>query len=303
MRKSFTIGTDPEFFLRTNKKYVSAIPHIPGTKYEPQALKCGATIQRDNVAVEFATSPAEDREQFVGNVKAALAETMTLLPKGHTLAVDPSAIFDPSELDDPEAQEFGCDPDFDAWKMEINEKPFCGNAGFRSCGAHIHVGGVDEEGLPIAGLEFLQDIEGKCRMVKMMDTFHGVISTLLDSSKAAVDRRQLYGKAGAHRPTPYGVEYRSLSNFWMKSPELVMLMHALTQDAINVIQKGQDEKLIETLGSEDIIATINTGNANTAKSMLDRYIRKHLSAETLDLLDLCLEKVEKYGDLKKEWKI
>ena len=112
-KPKITIGTDPEFFLRRGKMYVSSqSAKIQGTKHEPIALKSGGTIQRDNVAVEFATVPAKDREDFVQRVKSCLVDAHELLPKDYELVVEPSAVFDEDQLTDPEAQEFGCDPDF-----------------------------------------------------------------------------------------------------------------------------------------------------------------------------------------------
>jgi len=48
----------------------------------------------------------------------------------------------------------------------------------------------------------------------MMDLYLGVPSVLMDKGEL---RKQLYGKAGAYRMKPYGVEYRTLSNFWIFS--------------------------------------------------------------------------------------
>ena len=34
-------------------------------------------------------------------------------------------------------------------------------------------------------------------------------------------RRQFYGQPGTFRPTPYGFEYRTLSNFWAHDTDLI----------------------------------------------------------------------------------
>ena len=72
-KKRNTIGTDPEFFMvvRETGKLISAIPHIEGTKDAPVPLPQGGTVQRDNVALEFATDPAVDREDFVEKIRRA----------------------------------------------------------------------------------------------------------------------------------------------------------------------------------------------------------------------------------------
>jgi len=299
----YTIGTDPEFFLKRGKKLISAIPLIAGTKHEPAPLKNGGTVQRDNVAVEFATPPAKGGADFVAKVKSCLKDVMDILPGDTTMEVTPSASFPLSELKHPEAKMFGCDPDYDAWRVEQNEKPDCGNKSFRSCGAHVHVGGLGEDNMPIVGLEFLQTFDGKIQMVKAMDIMLGIPSAILDNSAAAIDRRKLYGKAGCHRPTDYGVEYRSLSNYWMKSPELVMLVYNLTGDAIRLVQSGGLEKMIEKISEDEIKRIINNGDVAAATKVVANYLRELMSPETQEMFDMCAEKLPKYSTLKKEWSL
>lgn len=299
-----TIGTDPEFFLKKGDEYVSSqSAKIQGTKHEPVALKNGGTIQRDNVAVEFATPPAEGREDFVDKVRSCLKDVHDMLPKDHEIVVEPSATFDEAHLTDPEAQEFGCDPDFNAYTVSMNEKPWCGDSGFRSCGAHIHVGCLDGDGVAIKGLEFLLEFAGKISAIKAMDLFHGTISTVLDSSQASVKRRELYGKAGCHRPTDYGVEYRVLSNYWMKSPELVMLMDALTRDAMALVAADKLQAVLDLVGEDELQLAINDGNIEAATKIIEIYVLPNISAETLDYYQMCTENLPKYKSVKEEWGI
>ena len=299
-----TIGTDPEFFLKKAGVYVSSqSAKIKGTKHEPVALKNGGTIQRDNVAVEFATVPAIDRNDFVEKVKSCLIDTHNMLPADHELIVEPAATFDSTQLTDPEAQEFGCDPDFNAYTISMNEKPWCGDSGFRSCGAHIHVGCLGSDGKPIKGLEFLLEFNGKLNAVKAMDLFHGVISTLFDNSNAAIKRRELYGKAGSHRPTDYGVEYRVLSNYWMKSPQLVMLMDSLTRDAMTLIVTDKLQDILDLIGEDELQSVINNGDVVSAQKILENYIIPNISPETFDYYDMCVENLPKYKSIKEEWGI
>ncbi len=299
-----TIGTDPEFFLKKGSEFVSSqSAKIQGTKHEPVALKNGGTIQRDNVALEFATAPAVDGKDFVEKVKSCLTDTHNMLPKGHELVVEPSATFDEVHLTDPEAQEFGCDPDFNAYTVSMNEKPWCGDSGFRSCGAHIHIGCLDDDGKAIKNLEFLLEFDGKIDAIKAMDLFHGTISTVLDNSDASIKRRELYGKAGCHRPTDYGVEYRVLSNYWMKSPELVMLMDSLARDAMALIVSDKLQGILDLVGETELQNAINEGNVDAAKKIVDTYVVPNISAETLDYYEMCSDNLPKYKSVKEEWGI
>ena len=135
----------------------------------------------------------------------------------------------------------------------------------------------------------------------MMDCFHGIISVLLDSSKSSARRKELYGKAGAHRPKDYGVEYRVLSNYWLKSPELVMLMESLTNDILALIRNGKHIEILKMIGEDRVVSAINNNNIKEAQIILDS-LTKYLSKDSIFYLDMALEKVNTYN-FKKEWKM
>ncbi len=286
---TMTIGCDPEFFLKERKsgKLISAIPFITGTKDMPFRLPLGGNIQRDNVAMEIATDPADSVESFVSNIRNTLTEAIKTLPSDTEIVAAPSASFDPDQLTHPEAQAFGCNPDFDAWEVKENDKPCAVDNTFRSCGAHIHVGtdGKDEN-------VFLLDFEGKLQMVKIMDCIHGIISSVLDSNKEAIDRRQLYGKPGAHRPKEYGVEYRVLSNYWLKSPITVMMMYSLTQDALSIVRNGKADELIEEMDENQVRNTISNGDAAVAMKMIEVSLIPRLSNDSIFYFNEALAKVK-----------
>lgn len=298
-KKDFTIGTDPELFIKEKDtgKYKSAIPFIKGTKDKPDVLECGAGLQRDNVALEFASPPKDNEGDFVKSIQDAFVNIIKKIPAGHEMVAVPSATFDEDQLDHPEARLFGCSPDYDAYIPAQNPPAYCDDKTFRSCGGHIHAGYVEG-----SGNEFLLDAWGKINTILTMDAVHGVISVVLDSSNEAIERRKLYGKAGSHRPTDYGVEYRTLSNFWIKSPELVMLMYRLTDDVLRLMRENKADALIESIDKENMQNIINNGKIDEATEVLNEKIRPVLSAESIEMLDMCLEKCNEY-EFKREWNL
>lgn len=291
-----TIGCDPEFFMVNEKgELISAIGKIPGSKFEPYMLDSGAGLQTDNVAIEFASAVATDGPSLVKNIRETMAEISKLMPAGTDIAAIPSADFPEAELQDEEAKAFGCSPDYDAWSLKQNEMPEDINPNFRSCGGHLHVGHVEGD-----GNEFLIDFDGRVTMVKMMDCFHGVISTMLDNSPEAVKRRKLYGAAGCHRPTDYGLEYRVLSNYWMQSPQLVMLQDALIQDCLQLIRENKAEALIEAIGGDHVVATINGGNVGDAEAIVKNHLLPNMSDDSRGYFEECSANIGNYN-IKEAW--
>lgn len=266
-------------FLSKDGGYVAVQPYIDGTKEKPQELPSGlGNAQRDNVAIEFGVKPADSKLEFVQNIGTTLKELMDLLPEGVELNVIPSANFPEAELSHEECKEFGCSPDYNAWTMKMNEVPEGAAEGtFRSCGGHIHIGMSDRSKVTD---------EWRRAVIRGMDAVLGIASTFLDSSEAAIERRALYGKAGCYRPTSYGVEYRSLSNFWIKSPKLVELMYDLTHMVVKMVDDDTIIEIITEIGGGNIIQQIiNEGWKDHAIDVFGTVIVNHMEDDTVDLLN------------------
>jgi hypothetical protein len=277
----FTIGTDIEYFIKKGDSFISGIPYIEGTKHSPTWLPCGGNVQRDNVAVEFATAPRRTEKAFLNQIGMCVKGVKAILPQGLRLIADQAADFDAEELDHPEAKAFGCEPDFNAWLADLHtcsRPPDAADGSLRSCGAHVHVGYVEK-----SGNSFLKQLEGKKRMIRMMDATLGLWSTLVDNSNSALLRKTLYGKAGSFRPTSYGVEYRTLSNFWAKHPMLQRCVYHLTKDALKACRRNVDDNIITALGGTAVQNVINYGDQDTASEMLD-IVDSFLSPKTRELI-------------------
>ena len=240
----FLIGADPEFFIK--KKYggyASAVGLIGGSKWEPKKIdEDGHAILEDNVAVEFNIKPASSFDEFRSSIHKVLDHIRGILP-GYEFSKESAVSFPQEELMTPEAQMFGCEPDFDAWRECVNEKPCADDKNLRSAGGHIHVGSDLAINNPVA-------------VIRAMDLFLGVPSTQLD---AGTLRRELYGKAGCFRAKSYGAEYRTLSNFWIFDDSLIQWAFDGTQRALEFVEKGNT---IDVADGYRIQRCINTNNPN-----------------------------------------
>lgn len=218
----FTIGCDPEVFVanKSSGEICSAINTIGGTKEAPMPVKLGA-VQEDNVLAEFNIVPAKNAIDFAGNIIAVMRELKQLLKsKNLEPRIIASHVFDPKVLEDPRAWIFGCDPDFNAWASGLeNHRPNAVNKFLRTAGGHIH-----------AGWKHITE-EQQLNVIRWMDLFIGVPSIILDGDLL---RRELYGKAGAFRPKPYGVEYRVVSNFWISKPAYIRWVFTQTEKAVSL---------------------------------------------------------------------
>lgn len=272
MQPTLTIGADPEFFLGQNKELKSSIDLVGGSKWDPKPLgRPGFFVQEDNVAVEFNIPPAKTVEEFVTSIQWGIqAIEKEVQPLGLQPMIQASAIFPETELMDGRAQTFGCDPDFNFWKTKdfrkpkMNPKPKAKNPNLRSCGGHIHVG-------------FEKGAFDPLKFLKFMDLRIGVPSVLMDDDN---QRRFLYGRAGAFRPTPWGVEYRVPSNFWLKSKELMAWVYQQTQQAAYeactfTMDKAGDKAFSTFMEKHDLMDDIqnciNKGDLKLAQKLITHY--------------------------------
>lgn len=243
------IGADPELFVRNpnSKSFVSGYGMIPGTKEQPHKVPNGA-VQVDGMALEFNIDPAATIDEFFNNIKSVREQLQAMTP-GYNLVAQPVAEFDPDYMrtQPPEALELGCEPDFCAWTGEENPRPN-GEVPFRSGAGHIHIGWT--EGVDIRSKNHLADC---IAVVQQMDYYLGAYSLLWDPDNR---RRSLYGKAGAFRPKPYGVEYRTMSNAWLEDDRRIKWVYQATIQGMRDLEAGK--KAVDTHG--DLARDIIDGN-------------------------------------------
>lgn len=241
-----TVGCDPEVFLVNEAgEFVSSIDRIGGSKEFPRPIDDeGCAVQEDNVAVEYNIPAVKDVESFIHYNRKVLAYLSEQVAQdGLKLSIVASANFSKQELADPRALQFGCEPDFNAWEGgKMNPRPHSKDKSLRSAGGHIHIGNID-------GLD-------KCLVIQAMDLFIGVGMMKYDKDTR---RRNLYGKAGACRFKPYGVEYRTPSNAWLQSDETIRYVWRQQERAIEFVRQEGAADVLSKWG-ETIQHCINTSD-------------------------------------------
>ena len=276
-RTNFTIGADPEVFVKDSKtgEFVGAHGLIEGTKENPVDLPgthCQGQV--DGMALEFNTLPMYDVANFARHIhqgKKGLQRRFTqswgydydndgwnyrIKYKNPTLkiALVTTAEFSQDEWDRAprEAKILGCEPDFNAWTEKVNKPPNAA-ATFRTAAGHVHIGWGRRFNLDD---HFLKVCAGFARE---MDAVVGVASLLWDQD---TKRRELYGKAGAFRPKSYGVEYRTLSNSWVRNTALASYVGRRTFEA------ARNMMYQKTIQTAEVMGIINDNRVEEAKYWL-----------------------------------
>lgn len=258
----YKFGADPEIFVKSrNNNLISAYGMIPGDKANPYPVKFGA-VQVDGMALEFNINPAVDYDEWENNITVVMSQLERMIPQDYTISIQSTAEFGEDYINSQpsEAKHLGCDPDFNAYTKSVNPKPR-GDMGFRTAAGHIHVGWINNE-----EDAFNEDHITKCvDIVKNMDSILGIYSILEDPDNK---RRMMYGAAGAFRIKPYGVEYRVLSNYWLKTKELRKSVYERTCLSLEKYHQGAfNDDVFEM--AKDII---NLGNVDEAKRFKSIYI-------------------------------
>lgn len=256
------IGCDPELFIMSGDRFVSAHDYLYGDKMMPAPVDKGA-VQVDGVAAEFNIEPAKNAEEFLTNIMAvtsAMRDIVTSHDSELTLNAIPTATFDDDYWDriPAENKELGCEPDFNAWRGgQENRKPNV-NVKFRTGGGHIHLGFTENKDQ--TNIAHFNDC---IQVTKQLDCALFIPSLLYDADQK---RRELYGKMGAFRPKSFGVEYRPLSNAWMSDPELITWVFHNAAEAFHMLD-AEDNRLYN---ESELQAIININEVAETGAMPSR---------------------------------
>lgn len=261
MIHNFKIGADPELFFIKNNKPFSVEGLIGGTKEFPKHIgNNGCALQEDNVMAEFNIPPCNNKEEFNNNIKFMLDSLDSIAKSnGAELSITPSAVFDKKSLSTLQAKEFGCSPDLNAYSFTENPRVEI-NEDIRVAGGHIHIGYNNP------------DPEINLVLVRVLDIFLGLPSVLLDKDDT---RKEYYGNAGSYRNKPYGVEYRTLSNFWIATKELREWVFNQVKLAISFINNNEFSELTDNQWSSIELA-INDSDESLALALEQEITSKVL---------------------------
>lgn len=289
--KYFTLGTDPEVFVVDDKsQLLPAFMWLPPKK-QAQAVSAYEPFW-DGFQAEFST-PAQscinclvdavhfsleriDKAAKAVNPKARLTISNTFRIK--------QAVLDETE---PEYVALGCMPSLNAY----GKRGKCLDNGRelqdRSAGGHLHFGGFAEKEAPAYN-----------QFVKPLDQILGVWAVGVAASFDNPIRRQYYGLAGEHRtpvygyshpvipgrshggydsydhskkiPTDFGIEYRTLSNFWLAHPVIMQATWEVARQTMRLALNAPALVDLWATTDDETFDVIQSCNVKQAREILKR---------------------------------
>lgn len=282
------IGADPELFVTSNEDglVVPICGRLGGTKEEPLIInhivdrrygveqrrrgmdpveKVGNyAIQEDNVMLEFNVPAYKEPAYFQEAITKMIGvlDTDILPEKGLSLKYEVMHTFKDTDIVKfPQANTVGCLADMDAYVGEGTPRVPFSAAQFgnhRFCGGHLHVQYNKNNVPPYVFAQFM-DLVAELPYLRH------------DRQKM---RRMFYGQPGIYRDKPYGIEYRTLSNFWLTRsfrdeylPNLLNNVYALAQAA-----NERPEALRASYSKidwGDVAQAIRTENAKMAEEIVE----------------------------------
>lgn len=281
---SVSFGCDPEFFFEKKGKIIGSEKVIDiknGMILTPDMIKVGANratgsgetkLIVDGVQAELNPRPDTCRARLGNEISQCFRMLNNEMSKDPSLKANftTTVKITAKELDSlAEASKvFGCMPSkntnissISAAKSRDPKK-----YKYRSAGGHIHMGKSSSSYDPVNTV--LKDPE---RLIQIMDIIVGNTCVLIDRDPGNKERRKVYGRAGEFRTPPHGVEYRTLSNFWLKSYPLMSLVMSLTRTAVSILTcstpgRDYERELLNLINPKKIQKAINSNNFELAKS-------------------------------------
>lgn len=251
-KATLTFGADIESIVTTLTGEPFPICGIVGgTKDKPRNIGGGYFIQEDNVLLEWNIPVTKDRDDFVDAVTGVYDRLKKELPPSLQMDFTKcTAQYAMAYLQGiPEAQRFGCEPDYNAWTEEQNPRPQANDPTLRSAAGHIHIGWEKP------------DPEDQLELIRWADVFVSLPSVWESHDRS---RRQLYGKAGSFRPKEYGVEHRVLDNYWAFNMNVCRAIYERYLKAATTTAQGLK---VPTQYYEKIQKTINDYNVSAAQQL------------------------------------
>lgn len=249
---SVNMGADPEFFFAKGKAGVIGSEAILP---KDGLVTGGGKIVIDGVQAELNPVPSTCRESLAHSIRSCFITLQsTLAAKDKDVKVDfsRSILISPEEMAKLKKanQQLGCAPSLNVFKSKTGIKlsEVDGTKHLqRSAGGHVHMSAGSGAGTVLQNMIQWNHRE----LVQMLDLIVGNTCVLLDRDPSNKERRKLYGRAGEYRLPMYktsgasipGLEYRTLSNFWLQSYPLMSLVFGLTRITMELMSDPVNGRL------------------------------------------------------------
>lgn len=261
------LGMDPEFFFFDSKRRVVESSMVLGGK--KLAVSAG-DVDSDGVQAElhiksdYITSCRANLSNYIQAVMRALRDHLQNM-EGIQVGVVNSVLIPPGQFSKmlPESKRLGCLPSYNIYGFKplgVDGEKYRRRSG----GGHIHISLTNDD-------RRVRDDHGKptehaVELVKLLDFIVGNTCVLVDRDPANALRRRVYGRAGEFRLPKWGLEYRTLSNFWLKHYQLFSMAFGLTKLAYSVYQSDPQIKqaVFDRIDMRRIQKAINSNDANLA---------------------------------------
>ena len=248
-----SVGCDPEVFIQDTRSgdVVPAYGIVPGSKYDPYE-EDGTLISVDGVAAEIGIKPAKYCEEFVHNVNSAIALLKRILAPRYKMMISSSQMIKEKYLKEvpEEVLQLGCEPDLDAYTgavFNVDQVHHRKNSMFY-CGGHVHIGWTKEQDTDSPNL--IED----CRTLAIVLDYY--LGAPMKGISTEIGRSTIYETPGRHRVKPYGMEYRTPSNAWLKENEYKEFVFNAAKSAVTALLKGKSKvNLQDTVGIPDAFTT------------------------------------------------
>lgn len=270
------MGTDPEFFLSKDGQPIPAFDFLPDKHASTGGLFWDGFQAETLVDLKTCGWDCEKScNAHKTECHAILAQRIgtqlqKLLPLG--LQVMPRSVWriPPRMLQlAGEAQvALGCDPSWNAYGSEGRCVAVPRMLEWRFAGGHVHFELEPRE---------REDLDHIRYLIKTLDAILGVPSVCLAQNYDHFIRRRYYGLAGEYRLPPHGLEYRTLSNFWLMHPRAFMLVFDLARHALNMGRARFRNMFVGASNEQAIRDTINYCDVRSAQDFM-RLNREFYSA-------------------------
>jgi hypothetical protein len=284
--RKIEMGCDPEFFFKTGKKIIGAekVISTKGIKFHPsdeykEYGRSSEGAKECEIVIDGVQAELHPKQNWcIAHLQNEIACCFKKLNKvindskndvsfefGRTVTIDPEELMSLDES----SRKFGCAPSWNTYSgMEnsISVDPIVYRK--RSGGGHIHMGRSpfsDESGDDKELYKKKHQV-----LVRIMDIVVGNTCVLLDTDKDNKERRKYYGLAGDYRLPPHGLEYRTLSNFWLTDPALTAMVFGLARMSYCIVFYGKEKDYLNASKETNIVKAINKNDYSLA---MENYLK------------------------------